>query len=285
VKTGGSRIRNIPIFSIAVALLALAIGCSASDAKSRHVGIIPQAEVAYFKAVELAGHRDTLHAAVRPIAEAVRLEPQNATYWSEQANILHDLEEDEVAIASIKKALAINNKAPGFWRIDSLILTALKRLPEALAAADNSIKLGGDVDSHIQRASVLIYLSRFSESVQELNLVLKQNPHSSVARESRMIAAEHLGDYKSYLSDCNYFLRSPKLQAQDAKMLLRRAKAHTRLKHYDKAISDYKAALKLMPDLRQAHAGLLEVYNTINDTTNSAKETAFLKKLDKDLGF
>jgi len=110
------------------------------------------------------------------IADALKLEPQNAEIWLQQYNLYRKLGRDGQAVAAIEKALSLRPKDPEvIKRATGLFLQS--KDPELLARGkkllDESLQaMPGDVDLRFQKAHLLL-LEETRPAIEEATALLK----------------------------------------------------------------------------------------------------------------
>ncbi|PZV14099.1 MAG: hypothetical protein DCF22_09485 [Leptolyngbya sp.] len=118
---------------------------------------------------------------------AIELQPNSSQALLGQCIVLNQLQQLDSAIAACKKAIAADgNWTPAdiaqAWNQQSLALTKLGKLEEALAAADRGVGMRPDwAEIWNTRAVVLWYLKRTDEALVSVQQALKLNPDDAQA--------------------------------------------------------------------------------------------------------
>jgi tetratricopeptide (TPR) repeat protein len=226
----------------------------------------------------------TRQAALDHINQAISIRPKDALFWFQKAHILSSMEEDEEALPCIEKSLQLDPKLSLGWAMKANILCTLGKGAEALSAIDHAISLQDILVNRISRVTILATLHRPEEAEKELDYLVKQEPTNNIVRGRRAALAANARHWDKVIEDCTYLLgHEGHLKLTHLQHLERRAEAYTNTKQYDKAIADYKTALKLVPDDRTVHNGLRNVYKISGQPQAEQREAAAIKRLDGDI--
>jgi len=224
------------------------------------------------------------NAAIKHINEALAIDDKNALYWRQKAVILASMDEHEQALPCFEKSIELNPNDSFTWNAYCTTLSNLKRYPEALAAIDKSFKIYNDPNCRVTKSAVLMNLQRYAEAENELDIVLKSEPKNRLARVRRPQVSSHLAHWDKIIEDSSFLISTSNSNSRSrAEVYEARGQAYTQKKMYDKAIADYKTAIRNQPDSRQLHKGLLATYKLKGDAAGVRSEKAEIEALDEDL--
>jgi len=244
----------------------------------------PKAQALLLQSVKESEYVQTRNASLRHITQACTLDPDNAVCWRQKGIILNLMDEQEEALPCLEKSLKLDDKDCVAWNNYAATLTSLRRYPEALTAIERAQKIHDTPLGRITRAAVFAKLQKYEAAENELDIAVKLDPNEVMARIRRPSISAKLGHWDKVIADQNYLIPINKANSYGmAGHLQSRAYAYTQLKQYDKAIADYKEALKSNPDMRQLHAGLLDSYRRKGDAAGIKSETAKLQAIDDDM--
>lgn len=246
-------------------------------------GSVEQADNLFKRAMVESDKLSTQDAALKHINQALSLEPRRAYIWQGKALILERLEESEQALPCINKALELDPKYALAWVTKAEILCSLKRYDEALISVDKGLKLTDTHNSHVTKAEILRHLRKFDLAEKELDALIAQNPKDEIVRARRTDVARMNKHWQKIIDDASYLINLNVQNFSRWNMLGIRAQAYVQTKQYDKAITDYKEAIKHMPDARQLHDELLKVYTITGNAKGMAQERRAIESIDKDL--
>lgn len=248
-----------------------------------YAGSKEQANALWTRAMVESDKLSTQDAALKHINQALSLEPKRAEFWQGKAMILERLEESEQALPCINKALELNSKDAASWVTKADILSSLKKYDEALIAVDKGLKLADMSNSHITKAEILRHLRKFDLAEKELDILVAKRPKDDIVRSRRADIAKLNKHWQKVIEDTSVVINLHVHNFSHWNLLGRRAEAYVQTKQYDKAIADYKEAIKHMPDARQMHDELMKVYSITGNTKGVAEERRAIEAIDKDL--
>jgi tetratricopeptide (TPR) repeat protein len=231
-------------YLLIAALQISSSGCAMASAK---------AQALYLRAVYEYNTKRTKHTALSDINEAVALDVKNPLYLRLKATILLDMDETERAMLCIEKSLQLDPKSADAWLVKARILNELSKSNQAIEAINKSINLSPFEGNCVAKAEILTHMQKFAEAEKEME-------------DLNFLISTGNSKYLSYDTH-----------------LQERAEAYFELKQYDKAKADYKAGLKLSPDNRLLHNGLLKIYKATGNTMGALAESKALENLDGDI--
>lgn len=257
-------------------IIKLATAIIASDPKN--------AEAYYSRAVAYKTNRSTQYKAIQDLDQAIKLKPDMAAAYPVKAVILHEQQDDELALPVITRACELLPTDPGVFLVKSVIYNSLNRPKEALAIVDKLIQHNLKTDeAHWVRSRSMFLLGRTDEGVNDLNLAVKLNPGSLKFRRDRLLFNSRHKKWALVFEDADYVIAndSHKKDAYE-----RRAAAHVGLKQYKEGIADYKSAIgqtRSDSQMRELHVQLKNAYDLAGDVKSAANEADYIKKLDEDM--
>lgn len=134
-----------------------------------------------FDALHLLGilqrRRGQLAIALDLIKRALAVNPASAAAFSNQGNILLDMEQPAEALLSYQRALAITPDFVDALNNQGMALRALGRIDEALQSFQQALQVKpGYLDACFNRAITLLAVKRYVEAIQGFDAVLKIQP-------------------------------------------------------------------------------------------------------------
>ncbi|PHX55607.1 hypothetical protein CP500_010035 [Tychonema bourrellyi FEM_GT703] len=195
------------------------------------------------------------------IDKAVKIDDNSAYAWIARGELLNSDGGHEGALASFERAIKIDAKNYLAWRGKSNALLKLRRLPEAIVAADEAIKFTPNYPLE-QAASwntkaIALYESR---QLQEAKIahekVVQLNPNGEVGWSNLSELLNLLKEYDKALEAAEKALKIK----QTIGGWNQQANALFGLKQYLKAIAAYDQVLKLKPDYHYAWVGKGNAY-------------------------
>jgi tetratricopeptide (TPR) repeat protein len=211
-------------------------------------------------------------------------DPNNVAAHELKGDILRDVE-DAKSVAEMKIVVSAHPNYQHAYAVMAEILARLKQYPEALAAADRALKIGGpdQGSAHRFKSFALLYMHRFKEARAETDEALKLHPfgterHSDIM--NRMDLDRIMKDYPALLADSDERLKMG-LYKKSYDWVYR-GKAYLLLGKTDEAIHDFQKACSLTDTDRDAYSGLAEAYAKKGDKVKEEKARAAMKALDFD---
>ncbi len=228
--------------------------------------------------------RNTLNQALTHINQAIKLDQRNGNYYYTRAEVYKNMEEDQLALIDINKALELVPTQAYFYETKTNILLSLKRNKEALEAADMAVKLKPDSLTRTARAMVLIAMGKFQEAKAAFDKLVAEDKNDFRARMRRVAVNKKLNCWQPVVEDMSFLIKKDNKNSFSYKThFFERGIAYLKLKQYDQAEQDLKFALKVMPDNREVHQALLELYKTTKRTKEARAEESYLSEIDDDI--
>jgi predicted aspartyl protease/tetratricopeptide (TPR) repeat protein len=202
---------------------------------------------------EASAARHDFEHALADLSKAVELRPDQTEYLYQRAMVYRQSGQAEPALADLDHVLALDQ---GFLRAyipRAEIRLHLKNIEGAIADLDAVDRLTAkQSDLRFVLAERYEAVNRFSQAIAQYDLWIRNHEN-----DSKMVAAlgarcqasaVHNEDLVTGLSDCNRALRlGDKKSPNYVHLYESRAMIELRQANYDKAISDFDAALKTMP--------------------------------------
>jgi tetratricopeptide (TPR) repeat protein len=238
----------------------------------------------YYRAVAFRAQKATLDRAIEDLDHAVQLNPDLLPAYALKAVLLHEQQEDELALPAISKAFALSPTDTGIATTKATILNALNRPKEALVIEDKVLLQDPKShNAHWVRSKTMFLLSRIDEGSKDLNLAIKLKPDDLFYRNDRLMFNGKQKKWTLIFEDADYLIaHGPhKREAYE-----KRAVAHVALKQYKEGIADYKSAIaqtRSDSQMRVLHAQLKTAYELAGDSKGAAAEAEYVKKLDEDI--
>ena len=161
------------------------------------------------------------------IAQAIKVDPDNALAYLNHGNALKDLRRLDDALRCYNKAITLNSNLVDAHGNRSIVLYYLGRFDEALASYDRTIALRPNhAEAYNNRGSALINLSRLDEALVSCEKAIALKP-----------------DYAEAYSNLGYILFD--------------------LNRFDQALVRFEKAVALKPDFARAWSGLGSVLHAL----------------------
>lgn len=244
---------------------------------------VEQAERLWTQSMVESDKLSTQDLALKHINQAISLQPTRALFWQGKALILERLEESEQALPCINRALELDPKCGPSWVTKADILCSLKKFDEALIYIDKGLKLENTHNAHVTKAEILRHLRRFDLAEKELDTLVAKRPKDDIIRSRRAEIAKLNKHWQKVIEDTSFTINLHDPSFSHWNTFGRRAEAYVQTKQYDKAIADYKEAIKHLPDARQMHDELMKVYIITGNAKGAAEERHAIESIDKDL--
>ena len=235
---------------------------------------------------------ETADKAIHAADQGLLIKPNNTELLCLKGSALMSKEEDNEALQCFDQAYKIDHQAY-FLQGKAHCLLKLRRKEEALAAINQSLKILDFSEARMLRAKILEQFNRWEEAKHDLDTVITQREREKNCKYSNLIFPKghraeveiHLKQWAKALEDLTFCLNDPDLIINQGSynQFLQRGQVYKELKQYDKAIADYKKALKINPDYRQTHIGLAEVYKLSGKLDLAKAEMKEVDNLDQDL--
>ncbi|MBU6452955.1 MAG: hypothetical protein KGS72_14315 [Cyanobacteria bacterium REEB67] len=226
----------------------------------------------------------TAFRALPHINEAIKLDPDNGSFYALRAYVYLRMEEDREALDDINHAIKLNPKAAYFHESKATILAALKRNNEALEEANKAVEMEPNCTTKLTRATILMNMGNLQEAKVALDKLAAEEKSDFRPRMRRIPLNKKLNCWDAVVEDSNFMIKFADKNSYSYKLhVLDRGIAYTKLKQYDKAEQDLKQAGKALPDVREVHQALLALYEITKRPREAMAEKTYLNELDEDI--
>ncbi len=158
--------------------------------------------------------------------------------WMEQGKDALAAKQPNRAVQAFETALAL---VPGNAEATQALDTARKQL----AHADGDIKQQGEYEDHMTAGRAAMVAQRYTDAVREFLAAQRVKPDDAAAARGVQDAEKRLGELKDDQKRKDAYVR-----------MMRHGRAAVRSGHYAEAVGAFKAALKVVPDDREAKKAL-----------------------------
>ena len=182
-----------------------------------------------------------------------------------QSAVYRTLKQYDKALIAIDKAIQkqpVATPDPASYNEKYVVLSELKRYPEALAAIEQAIKITPRAAFYNNRGNVYDLLKDYGKAIADYEKAIALNPQYADAYTNRGTVYYALKDYGKAIADYD---KAIALNPQDADAYYNRGLVYNALKEYGKAIADYEKAIALNPQLAYAYIGRGNVYDELKD--------------------
>ena len=184
------------------------------------------------------------------IAQAIRVDRNNALAYLNRGNALKELRRFDDALGCFNKAVALKPDLVDAHNNRSVVLHYLKRLDEALASHERTIALKPDhAEAYNNRGIVLFELGRLDEALASYARAIALKPNYAEAHSNRGACLFDLGRLDEALASCE---KAVALKPDHAQAHSNRGKFLYLLKRGDEALASFGKAIALKPDLADA---------------------------------
>ncbi|MCX2742902.1 tetratricopeptide repeat protein [Mangrovivirga sp. M17] len=151
--------------------------------------------------------------------------------------------------------IAINNGAGGPEQLTALgdVLIETESFRDAISRYSQAININKEyLPAYSSRALAHMYLGNNQAAVEDLNVILANDPDNANARYNRGYLMEQLGNFEAAISDYNKFIEN---NPEDDQVVFDRANAYFSLESYSEALKDYNKAIEINPDNGKYYRG------------------------------
>jgi tetratricopeptide (TPR) repeat protein len=185
------------------------------------------------------------------LAASVKANPRNAAIWSNYGMVLAALGRHHEALAAYDRALVLAPREPSILANRGNALTALGRIALALASYDRALSIAPDhVNALYNRGNVWLAQRQFADAIVHYDRVLVLKPDLAPALNNRGNARRMLGRHDLAVED---YQRAAQLAPGDVEVLSNLGTAlHSLDRHHD-ALAALDAAIVRAPNHALAH--------------------------------
>ncbi|WPL18580.1 TPR repeat-containing protein YrrB [Thiorhodovibrio winogradskyi] len=204
-------------------------------------------------------HQGDLGAATQLYSRILEQAPRHADALHLLGVACHQTGDTARGVAFVAEAIAVNDQDAAYHSNHGLMLKALARLDEALAAYDKAIRIKPDfANAHTNRAAVLIALMRTQEALDACDTALALTPDLPDAHNTRGVALKDLGRQEEALAAYD---RALAIHPAFAEAHCNRGNILKSLERSAEAETSFERALAINPQFATAHTNLALVLN------------------------
>ncbi len=236
-----------------------------------------------FTAELLASSKDRLSDSLELLNAKIKLLPNSTALLKTRARVHASNKEPELAKADLDKVLEMSKDD-----VEGLLLRARASIDaDDIEAArkdiDAAIEIAPDrIDAILLRSSVAAEQKRFSDAIQDIRMIIKDQPKES-PNPALLIQLGLLYSMDDRPAEAiKVFSQVTKLDSENWQAYRMRGDTFLAIKDYPKAISDFEKALELVPKDKDERSGIL---NNLSWTlSTSANEDVLDGKRALELG-
>jgi tetratricopeptide (TPR) repeat protein len=182
--------------------------------------------------------------------KAVAIKPDDYKLWYSKGLALKNLNRYKEAVASFEQAVKIQPDNPDAWNLRGIILDDIGRYEEAINSFDQALKIQPDNPyTWYFRGIALDGIGRYEKAIDSFDQALKIQPDSPYTWYFRGITLDHIGRYEEAIDS---FDQALKIQPNDHYAWNNRGKTLQNIGLYEEAVASYDKALEIKPDFYQA---------------------------------
>lgn len=198
---------------------------------------------------------------------AIRLNPNDATYYSSRGYVKGELEQYKEALKDYDKAIALYPNFALSYNNRGHAKNALKQYEEALRDYDMAIALDPNFAMcYSNRGGVKSELEQYEEGIKDFDEAIKLDPNNATYYFNRGLAQSKLKRYEEALGDHNEAI---KLNPNDAIYYSSRGVVKMKLDNYIEALSDCDKAIELDAKNVSAHFNKACAYALMKNKTEA----------------
>ena len=221
-----------------------------------------------------------LQRSVDLIDRAIKINPNNAGFYSNRGLALQDLKQLDAAIASYDKAIQLKPESAIAYYNRGNALKELKQLDAAIASYDQAIQLKPDyAEAHCNRGVALKDLEQFDASVASYDKAIQLSPDYAEAYSNRGNA---LKDLKQLDAAVASYDKAIQLRPDYAEAYSNRGYALRELRQLEAAVASYDKAIQLKPDIEYLFGIMLHTRMQLSDWSNFENNVSeLIKKIEQ----
>jgi tetratricopeptide (TPR) repeat protein/S1-C subfamily serine protease len=201
--------------------------------------------------------------ALTAINQAIQLESKNANLYNEKWVILTNLKRYPEALIAIEQARKLSPRA-AFYNNRGVTYAALKDYPKAIADYGKAIAINPDDASfYYNRGNVYSFLKNALEAIANYDKAIAINPEFTKAYYNR--GTTYGQDLKGYPKAIIDFTKTIVINSIYAEAYNNRGMAYKALKDYPKAIADFNKAIAIKPGNAAAYSNRGSIYYFLTD--------------------
>ena len=192
--------------------------------------------------------------AVALIGSAIAINDKDASYFANLALALNAMARFDEALAACNQAISLNPHVVGAYLSRGIALNALGRFDEAVAALRNLVHIDPDFsDAHFHLGLVLRSLGRLEEAREAFGAVVRITP---AAAEAHFCLAAILDDLGHWVESVAAYSTAVRLKPGYASAYCNLGGVLSKLSRHEEAVSASQAAIKIKPDFAGAYLNL-----------------------------
>ena len=191
--------------------------------------------------------------AVKHYDQAIRINPQNGTTYTNRGAARASLGQHNDAIADYDQAIRLNPQEATTYYNRGNVKGKLGRHKEAIVDFDEAIRLNPqDSESYNNRGTAKARLGRYAAALADFDQAIRMYPQNTAAYFNRGNAKGAIGKYDEAIADLDEAIR---MYPHDAKAYCNLGTAKGALGRHDEAIEAFNAAVRIAPELTEAYCG------------------------------
>jgi tetratricopeptide (TPR) repeat protein len=228
-------------------------------------GHFDQAEALYRQLLEIEPrHPDALHllgliasqknnhqSAVDLIGQAIEINSNVASYYSNQGNALKELKQLDAAVVSYDKAIKLKPDFAEAYYNRGNALQDIQQLEDAVDSYDRAISLSPKLAvAYYNRGNALKDLKRFVAAIESYDKAIDLNPAYAEAYSNKGLVLQEFGQLDAALAS---FDKAITLKLGYAKAYSNRGNVLKELNQLGAAVASFDKAINLKPDFAEAY--------------------------------
>lgn len=203
--------------------------------------------------------------AIKDYTEAIRLQPQNGSYYSKRGDTYaYQLKDYQKAIADYTEAINLEQNNAVYYSYRGYFYRSLEDYQKALEDVNRAITLNPKYAiAYRHRAFIYSGQGKYPEAISDYNEAIKLEPNEAFNWGFRGLCYRALQEHQKAVEDFTQaIIRNP----QYAGFYEARALVYSRQEKYTEAIADYTMAAQLYQEQGQS-----EEYQNVQNTINVLK--------------
>ncbi len=223
-----------------------------------------------FTAELLAANKDRIKDSLELLNEKIKLLPNSIALLKTRAKVHGVNKESDLAKADLDRVVELSKNDVEGLLLRAKVAIDLDDLEAAKRDVDSLVELAPDrVDVILMRSQIAIEQKRYGDAINDLRLILKDQPKESPSIELLMQLGLLYSMDDRPTEAIKVFGQVTKLDAEYWQAYRMRGDTLLAMKEYSKAIADFEKALKLAPDDSEERSGIL---NNLSWTLSTSLE-------------
>ena len=191
--------------------------------------------------------------AVKHYDQAIRINPQNGTTYTNRGAARASLGQHNDAIADFDEAIRLNPQDATTYYNRGNAKGKLGRHKEAIVDFDEAIRINPQIsESYNNRGTAKVRLGLHKEAIADFDEAIRMYPQNTAAYFNRGNAKGAIGKYDEAIADLDEAIR---MYPHDAKAYCNLGTAKGALGRHDEAMEAFNAAVRIDPELTEAYYG------------------------------